>query len=110
LKQIESALTKSVDLIIQQAMESGEFDNLPGKGKPIDLAAYFDMPEEIRIAYALLKEADILPEEAALLKDIARMKTELDTCTDEGKRSKLRKAIEHCRMKYNLRMERRKSR
>lgn len=108
--QKRNRLTKSVDLIIQKAMESGEFDNLPGKGKPIDLAAYFDTPEELRIAYALLKEADILPEEAALLKDIARMKTELDSCTDEAKRDKLRKAIEHCRMKFNLRMERRKSR
>jgi hypothetical protein len=103
-------MPKAVDLIIQQAMERGEFDNLPGKGKPIDLTAYFDMPEEVRIAYALLKNADMLPEEAELLKDIARLKAELDSCTDDGKRKKLQKAIEHSRMKLNLMMERRKSR
>ena len=103
-------MPKAVDLIIQQAMERGEFDNLPGKGKPIDLTAYFDTPEEVRIAYALLKSADILPEEAALLKDIARLKDELDSCKDESKRKKLHKAIELSRMKFNMMMERRKSR
>ncbi len=103
-------MSKSVDLIIQEAMERGEFDDLPGKGKPLDLRAYFDTPEEVRIAYALLKSADILPEEASLLKDIARLKTELDSCTDEGKRKKLQKTIEHSRMKFNMMMERRKSR
>ena len=103
-------MPKAVDLIIQEAMERGEFDNLPGKGKPIDLTAYFDMPEEVRIAYALLKSADILPEEADLLKDIARLKTELDSYTDTGKRKRLQKAIEHSRMKFNMLMERRKLR
>ena len=101
---------KTVDLIIQQAIEKGEFDNLPGKGKPIDLATYFDTPEDVRIAYALLKDAEILPEEAGLLKDIARMKTELDSCTDESRRNKLLRAIEHCRMKFNIMLERRKAR
>jgi CRP-like cAMP-binding protein len=103
-------MPKAVDLIIQEAMERGEFDNLPGKGKPIDLTAYFDTPEEVRIAYALLKSADILPEETEILKEIARLKTELDSCTVESKRKIIQKAIEHSRMKFNMMMERRKSR
>jgi hypothetical protein len=103
-------MSKSADLIIQEAMKRGEFDHLPGKGKPIDLTAYFDTPEEIRIAYALLKSADVLPEEAELLKEIGKLKTELDACTDHGKRKKLQKSIEHARMKFNMMMERRKSR
>ncbi len=39
---------KAVESIIKEAMERGEFDNLPGKGKPIHLTAYFDTPEEVR--------------------------------------------------------------
>ena len=31
---------KSIEAIIREAMERGEFDDLPGKGKPIDLSAY----------------------------------------------------------------------
>ena len=103
-------MSKSVDLIIQQAIERGEFDNLPGKGKPIDLTAYFDTPEEDRIAYALLKDADILPEEAHLMKEIARLKTEFEACKEDGRHKKIGKAIEHARMKFNLLMERRRSR
>ena len=101
-------MTKTVDLIIQQAMERGEFDNLPGKGKPIDLTAYFDTPEEVRIAYTLLKSADILPEEAAILEDIARLKTELDSCTDETKQQQIHQVIEDHLLKYHLFVDRRK--
>ena len=31
------AFDRIVEAIIKDAMERGEFDNLPGKGKPIDL-------------------------------------------------------------------------
>jgi hypothetical protein len=31
------SLTKAIDEIIREAMERGEFDDLPGRGKPIDL-------------------------------------------------------------------------
>jgi len=49
-------------------MVCGEFDDLPGAGKPLGLSAYFDMPEEICLAYSVLKNTDILPQEAELLK------------------------------------------
>ncbi|HET9589851.1 MAG TPA: DUF1992 domain-containing protein [Anaerolineales bacterium] len=44
---------KAVEAMIKEAMERGEFDDLPGKGKPIDLSAYFDTPEEVRMALRL---------------------------------------------------------
>lgn len=44
---------KIVESLIKEAMERGEFENLPGKGKPIDLTAYFDTPEEVRMVSAL---------------------------------------------------------
>ncbi|HLF73446.1 MAG TPA: DUF1992 domain-containing protein, partial [Anaerolineales bacterium] len=52
-----------VEAIIQEAMERGEFDNLAGKGKPIDLTEYFETPEEVRMAYSVLKSAGITPRE-----------------------------------------------
>jgi hypothetical protein len=48
------AFDRIVEAIIKDAMERGEFDNLPGKGKPIDLTEYFDTPEEVRLANSLL--------------------------------------------------------
>ena len=99
-------MPKAVEIIIQEAMARGEFDNLPGKGKPIDLSAYFDTPEAVRIAYSILKNADILPEEADLLTEIARLKEELDSCQEETRRRKIRKAIDNRLLKFNLMMER----
>jgi hypothetical protein len=101
---------KSVEVIIREAMERGDFDDLPGKGKPIDLSAYFDTPEEVRLAYSILKSADVLPEEANLLKEISILKEELDGCLGEARCKKLRKAIEDRLLKFNLAMERRKAR
>jgi len=40
-----------------------EFDDLSGKGKPLDLDAYFVAPEHLRIGYSILKSADVIPEE-----------------------------------------------
>ena len=63
-------LEKAVEEQIRQAMAEGKFNNLPGKGKPIDLEAYFQTPEHLRMAYSILKSADFVPQEVQLLKDI----------------------------------------
>ena len=63
-----------VEAIIKDAMERGDFDNLPGKGKPIDLSEYFETPEEIRLAHSLLKNAGMTSREVDLLKEIARLR------------------------------------
>ena len=63
-----------VEAIIQEAMERGEFENLPGKGKPIDLSEYFETPEEVRLAHSVLKNAGMTSREVDLLKEIAELK------------------------------------
>lgn len=102
--------TKAVDALIEEAMRRGEFDHLPGAGKPLDLSAYFDTPEEVRLAYSILKNADLLPREAELLKEIAILKEELEACTDDPRRKKLRRAIENRLLNYRILTERRKGR
>ena len=48
-------------------MANGEFDNLPGAGRPIDLEDYDPlMPPEARMAWRLLKNADMNPEDLLL--------------------------------------------
>lgn len=89
-------------------MERGEFDNLAGAGKPIDLSAYFDTPEEIRLAYSVLKSADILPQEAELLKEVAALTDEAATTKDLAKRARLLNAANDKRLQFNMMMERQK--
>lgn len=45
--------SKFVEDEIQAAMARGEFDNLPGEGKPLDLTENPYVPEELRLAHKL---------------------------------------------------------
>lgn len=52
------------DLISQQiedAMRAGAFDNLPGKGKPLDLNKNPNTPPDMEIANKLLRDNDLSP-------------------------------------------------
>ena len=44
-------LSKIAEQKIREAQERGEFDDLPGKGKPLDLEDLSGVPEEMRMAY-----------------------------------------------------------
>lgn len=57
---------------IQEAMEAGEFDNLPGRNKPLDLDADPFTPPHLRAVHRILKNARALPEWLQLEKDIVR--------------------------------------
>src|SRR5437762_14375010 len=99
------SIEKFVEEQVRRAIEAGEFDNLPGKGKPIDLKAYFDTPEHLRMAYSILKKADFVPEEVQLLKEIEALKAQLDSCSDEEEKNRIEKAITEKRLNFNLLME-----
>jgi hypothetical protein len=97
---------RGIEELIKHAIAQGEFDNLPGKGQPLDLSAYFEAPEDLRMGYGMLKGAGFVPEEAQLLKDIAALREELRTCTDEPRRKDLSKSIQEKNLTYSLLMER----
>ena len=50
---------------IREAMDKGEFDNLPGRGRPLDLDGEANIPEELRMAWKLLKNAGYGAQESA---------------------------------------------
>lgn len=59
-----------IDRQIRKAMEDGEFDNLPGEGKPLDLQENEHTPEEMRMAYKILRENEMAPDWILQGKDI----------------------------------------
>ena len=67
---------------IREAMQEGEFDNLPGAGKPIDLDGYFKLPEHLRVAYSILKSANCVPAEVDLLNEIAALEQRLQAAPE----------------------------
>ena len=99
---------KIVETLIREAQARGEFDNLPGKGKPIDLTEYFNSPEDVRVAQAMLKNAGMVPVEIELLQDIAALKETLGVTGDGPEKDKVRKSLKEKQLEFNLLLERRK--
>lgn len=99
------SLESFIEAQIKKAMAEGEFDDLPGKGQPLDLKAYFETPEHLRMCYSILKNADFIPEEVQLLKEIEALKTQLDSCSDEEQRNRINQSITEKRLNFNLLME-----
>jgi hypothetical protein len=102
------SIDKLVESKIKEAMERGEFDNLSGKGKPIDLTAYFETPEDIRVAQSVLKNAGMTSREVDLLGEITKLKQVLLAVTDEKKKLEIRQQIEQKQIEFSLMMERQK--
>jgi hypothetical protein len=97
---------KGTEGVIRNAIERGEFGNLKGKGKPLDLNDYFNTPEDIRLGYALLKNAGYIPDEVQLLNQISEIKRKIPEEKNESKLKELRKQLRDVQLKYDLRMER----
>jgi len=97
---------KSVEEQIRRAMAEGEFDNLPGRGQPLSLEAYFSAPEHLRMAYSVLRSGDFVPEEVQMFKDIDDLKTRLNTTTDAAERERLQKRLTEKKLNLTVLLER----
>ena len=58
---------------IAEAISRGEFDHLPGAGQPLDLTDDALVPEELRVAYRILKNAGFVPPEVETINEIAQL-------------------------------------
>jgi hypothetical protein len=87
---------------IQEAIRNGELDDLPGKGKPLQLDDDSHIPEELRLAYKILKNADCLPPEVELKKEIVRMRDLLEGTEDLDEKYHLMKRLNFKIMKLNM--------
>jgi len=104
------SIEKFVEEQVRRAIEAGEFDNLPGRGKPLDLRAYFETPEDLRMAYSILKSNNFVPEEVELLKEIDALKKRLESSSDEQRNTKLKKEITEKTFAFRILIEKRKYR
>ena len=68
------SIEKHIDNMIKSAIDRGEFKNLEGEGKPINLDDYFATPEDVRMGYSVLKSNNIVPEDVHRLKEIGEMR------------------------------------
>ncbi|MFO8111149.1 MAG: DnaJ family domain-containing protein [Desulfosalsimonadaceae bacterium] len=92
---------KLVEERILAAQRNGEFKNLEGAGKPLAPEDMSRVPQELRLAYKILKNADCLPPEVELQKEIITTEKMLSSLKDEQQRYKAMKKLNFLIMKFN---------
>ena len=63
-----------VEARIEEAQRAGAFEDLPGAGAPLDLDDDRLVPEEVRVAYRILKNAGYVPAELLERKEAAGLR------------------------------------
>ena len=87
---------------IREAIERGEFDNLEGRGKPLVLEDDSGIPEDLRLAYKILKNANCLPPEIEIKRDIRQMEDLLAALEDEQEKYRQLKRLNWAVTKLNM--------
>jgi len=92
---------KVVEERIQRAQREGRFDHLDGSGKPLCLKNDQHISEDLRICHKILKNADCLPPELEIKKEIRQTETLLAGMKDTAEKYQVLKKINFLIMKCN---------
>ncbi|WP_078549923.1 DnaJ family domain-containing protein [Litchfieldia alkalitelluris] len=94
---------------IRRAYEDGEFNDLPGLGEKLKLEDLSAIPQELRMAYKMMKNAGIINEETELRKELLTIEDLIDKCQDDGQRAQLQGKLTQKKLRLNQVMKTRKS-
>jgi hypothetical protein len=92
---------KIVEERILIAQRKGDFDNLEGAGKPLNLDELAGVPEELKLSYKILKNANCLPPEIEIKKEICKTEDLLAGMEDTAEKYKVMKKLNFLIMKLN---------
>ncbi|KEK23415.1 DUF1992 domain-containing protein [Bacillus gaemokensis] len=90
-----------ISSIIKRAEKSGAFDDLPGKGKPLNIDKNLSYNPEKQL-YKILKDNHVLPRWIELSKEIDHSKEKLKEITDPEEATKLIRTINKKVLEHNL--------
>lgn len=82
---------------IREAQDAGQFDDLPGAGRPVELDADPFIPEELRIAYRILKNGGYVPPEVEALRELRELERLVLSAEDPGGEAKAVARLNHLR-------------
>jgi len=91
---------------IEEAMRRGDFDNLSGRGQKIIFEDDSMVPEDLRMAYKILKNAGYVPQDFLEDKEIVTASELLAAATDEQERYRQMQKLNYLIMKVNTRRRR----
>lgn len=92
---------------IKKAYQDGDFDNLPGFGKPMQLEDLSGIPEELRMAYKLLKNGGYTQDESLLRQEMMTIEDLIKNCHDSNEKENLQKKLNEKILRFNQMMSKR---
>lgn len=100
------ALDEQIAQHLKESAASGEPQSAPSYGKPLALNdGYEQTPEELRMAFKVLKDAGVVPHEVAMMRELAGLKQQLDGANDEAHAAALRLRVSELQQNIALRLE-----
>ena len=94
---------------ILEAIDRGDFKELPGTGKPLLLDKDPYVPEDMRMAYKILKNAGYIPREIELRNNIAELEKDLERAGNDETRDKTLKKLQCLFMRLDVSRQRQTS-
>jgi len=96
-----TGFSRIIEERIRMAQKKGEFDNLEGSGKPLNIEDDSHIAEDLRLAHKILKNANCLPPEIELKKEIRRTEDLLSGIKDTAEKYRALKKLNYLIMKLN---------
>lgn len=93
---------------IKKAYKDGEFDHLPGYGKPLPPDDLSSVPENLRMAYRIMKNAGFTDEENQVKKEMMTIEDLMKKCEDQEEKKALQKKLNEKLLRYNSMMSKRR--
>ncbi|PLR87061.1 DnaJ family domain-containing protein [Bacillus sp. V33-4] len=94
---------------IRKAYENGEFDHLPGFGKPLPRDDAAAVPPELRMAYRMLKNAGYSTEENRLKQEMLSLEDLIKSCENDEEKEQLQKKLNEKILRFNSMMAKRRA-
>ncbi|WP_018949446.1 DUF1992 domain-containing protein [Thioalkalivibrio sp. ALMg11] len=82
-----------IEARLADAARRGEFDDLPGAGRPLELDDDSAVPQELRLAFRVMKNAGYVPDAVRLRGEIASAEALLQAADDEAARQQAAKRL-----------------
>ncbi|MFW5489401.1 MAG: DnaJ family domain-containing protein [Desulfovibrio sp.] len=95
-------IAQAAEKHIREAMDNGEFDNLNGSGKPLKLEDDSNVPQDLRMAYKVLRNSGYVPEEVQNRKEISTALELLENAPDEKERYRQMQKLNYLMLKLNI--------
>ena len=92
---------KIVEDRIRKAQREGVFEDLDGSGRPLELDDDSHIAPDLRLAHKILKNADCLPPEIEIKREIQQTETLLTGMADTAEKHRILKRLNFLILKLN---------